>query len=455
MHNSGSVLQLLDVLPVGGLVLAADLTICFWNQVLEEWTGMSRHDVLGKPVADVLPNLGKSRYVARIKPVFDGGPPVLFSPQLHPHLIPAVRSDGQQRIQQTTVTALVVDNVTHVLFAIQDVTDLVLTARESRQLHQQAVQEIEHRKLAEAAQRESAERLRAIVENAVEAIIIINAGCTIEEFNAAAERLFGYEAEEVIGKNVRVLMPEPYCSQHDGYVQHFMETGQAHIIGIGREVTGLRKDRSVFPMRLSVSETRYNDTRHFTGIVHDITAQKQLEEHLRTLSMRDGLTGINNRRSFDEGFEKEWRRGLRHLKPLSLIMLDIDFFKRYNDTYGHQAGDICLKRVAECLATSVQRAGDLVARYGGEEFVVLLPETLSGHAEQVAEQIRQNVLQLAVPHDTSEAAKVVTISLGVAGLVPQAGQSSEQLLKLADQALYAAKASGRNRVCVADPVALQ
>lgn len=455
LPQSMQALQLLDALPVGCLVLAADLSVCFWNQLLEEWTGMPRQQVLGRPVADVVPNLASSRYLARIRPVFDGGPPVIFSPQLHPHLIPALRPDSQQRIQQTTVTALQLDGVTHLLFAVQDVTDLVLTARESRLLHQQALQEIEQRKAAEVAQREGAERLRAIVENAVEAIIVMDVTGMVEEFNAAAERLFGYEASEVIGRNVSMLMPEPDHSSHDAYVQRYLQTGQRCIIGIGREVVGLRKDGSVFPMRLAVSETTVGGLRHFTGIIHDITVQKQLEKHLRTLSMRDGLTGISNRRSFDEALEKEWRRELRHTEPLSLILLDIDFFKRYNDSYGHQAGDTCLKTVAECLAASVQRAGDLVARYGGEEFVVLLPETSLQHAEQVAEQIRQNVLSLAVPHLASDAAQIVTISLGVASLVPQAGLSSQQLLKMADQALYAAKAEGRNRVCVADPAATQ
>jgi len=448
-------LLLLDSLPVGGLVLAEDLTVRFWNQALEEWTGIAREQVVGQPVANILPNLVSSRYLARIRPIFDGGPPVLFSPQLHPHLIPAVRPDGQQRIQQTTVTSVFLDGVVHVLFAVQDVTDLVLTARESRRLHQQALQEIEQRKAAETAQREGAERLRAIVDNAVEAIISINAECQIEAFNAAAVRLFGYEPCEVIGRNVHLLMPEPDHSLHDSYVQRFLQTGQPHIIGIGREVRGRRKDGTIFPMRLAVSETHISDERHFTGIIHDITPQKQLEEQLRALSLRDGLTGISNRRCFDETLEKEWRRELRQTEPLSLILLDIDFFKRYNDHYGHQAGDTCLKTVAECLAASVQRAGDLVARYGGEEFVVLLPETSLKNAEQVAEHIRQQVLQLAVPHQASDAAQIVTISLGVAGLVPSPGQASQQLLLMADQALYAAKAGGRNRVCVADPVAIQ
>jgi len=292
--------------------------------------------------------------------------------------------------------------------------------------------------------------MRAIVDNAVEAIISISEQCLIEAFNTAAVRLFGYEPDEVIGRNVKLLMPEPDCSQHDGYVQHFLQTGQAHIIGIGREVWGRRKDGTVFPMRLAVSETHISDERHFTGIIHDITAQKQVEEQLRALSLCDGLTGISNRRCFDEALEKEWRRELRHTESLSLILLDIDFFKRYNDHYGHQAGDICLKAVAECLAASVQRAGDLVARYGGEEFVVLLPGTLLKNAEQIAEHIRQKVLQLALPHVASDVAQCVTISLGVAGLVPSYAQSSQQLLMKADQALYEAKFSGRNRVCVAE-----
>lgn len=450
MSSIHPVQELLDTLPLGVVVLDRGLTVRFWNRVLEDWTGIAREQIVGQPVAGFFPHLAGERYAGRMRPLLDGGPPVLFSPQLHPHLIPSQRPDGQQRIQQTTVTFVESAGEPCLLVAVQEVTDLVLTARESRRLHQQALQEIEQRKAAESALLESSQRIRAIVDNAVEAIIVIDTECRVEEFNHAAERLFQYEAAEVVGNNVAILMPEPYHTEHDGYVQRFVATGEARIIGVGREVSGRRKNGEIFPMRLAVSETQIGGKRLFTGMLHDITAQKQLEEQLRTQASRDGLTGIANRRAFDEAFEREWRRAARQQEPLTLILLDIDFFKRYNDTYGHQQGDVCLKAVAWAVAAAVRRPADLAARYGGEEFVVLLPATRVEDALAVAEKIRSNVTDLALPHAASEAATHVSVSLGVAGWVPAADGDPLVLLQQADQALYAAKAGGRNRCERAD-----
>lgn len=449
--DSDTPMELLDALPMGILVLSEDLVVRYWNRILADWTGLAPEQVVGRPVAEVVPSLAATRYLDRISPVFSGGPPVLFSPQLHPHLIPCSRADGAARIQQTTVTPLLLHGTNHALLSVQDVTDLVLTAKESRQLHQQALDEICRREQAEEALQAGAQRLRAIVENTVKAIIVINQAGIIEEFNPAAERIFGYGAEKVVGANVSLLMPEPYRSEHDGYLQRYLTGGESHIIGVGREVTGRRNDGATFPMHLAVGRMELGDRVTFVGVLHDITAQKQLEEHLRILSLKDGLTGIYNRRAFDESLEKEWRRGRRQHSALSLILLDIDFFKRYNDTYGHQVGDTCLKIVARKVAASVHRPGDLVARYGGEEFVVLLPETPLDEAQQVAERIRQAVAQLAIPHSSSEVAPVISISLGVAGMVPDRQHSSEALLQYADRALYGAKSNGRNRVCIVRP----
>lgn len=448
-NTSSQMFLLLDTMPVGVLVLASDLTVLFWNNLLTEWTGVLREQIVGKPVTDMYPNLGSVRYTGRILPLFEGGPPVIFSPQLHPHLIPSIRSDGQKRIQQTTVTPLVINDVAYALASIQDVTDLTLTAQESRRLHQQAIKEIEQRKQIETALQESSERVRSIVDTAVEAILVINTNHIIEEFNPAAERIFGYRADEIVGKNVNILMPGPYHSEHDGYVNHYVQTGQARIIGIGREVTGLRKNGTTFPMRLGVSEMHVGNKVLFTGILNDITKQKQLEEQLRSMAMKDGLTGISNRRSFDEALATEWRRMMRESGDLSIILIDIDFFKRYNDTYGHQEGDTCLKMVAAAIAGAVHRPGDLAARYGGEEFVVLLPNTTVIAAATLAEQIRKAVEALNIPHSASDAAPCVTISLGVASIVPNQAGTAEILLNMSDQGLYAAKSAGRNRFAIA------
>ena len=213
---------------------------------------------------------------------------------------------------------------------------------------------------------------------------------------------------------------------------------------------------------------------------------KAQSDLLRDLSHRDPLTGIANRRALEERLTTEWRRAARHQAPLSLLMLDVDHFKAYNDHYGHIAGDACLERVAEALAQTIGRAEDLVARYGGEEFAALLAGSGPAEALALAEKVRAAVQDLAIPHAHSIASEWVSVSIGVASLVPGGGaasatrggagaldgadesvatgapgdvgqpgaaspsgfQISQELFELADQALYAAKQGGRNRVYV-------
>jgi len=175
---------------------------------------------------------------------------------------------------------------------------------------------------------------------------------------------------------------------------------------------------------------------------------RQLEEanrRLERLSSLDPLTGLANRRALDGFLEMEWRRARRDREPLSVVLIDVDQFKAYNDAYGHPAGDSALRRVAEVLSDATHRPGDMVARYGGEEFAVVLSQTGEGGAHVVAESLRARVESLAIPHRASDAAPVVTISLGVATIVPTDGPA-EALLASADGALYTAKREGRNLV---------
>jgi len=174
------------------------------------------------------------------------------------------------------------------------------------------------------------------------------------------------------------------------------------------------------------------------------------ERALLELSLRDALTGVANRRRFDEALHAEWRHGVRERQPLSLIMLDIDHFKDFNDCYGHLAGDSCLRAVASTLQDGVHRPRDLLARFGGEEFAVLLPNTDATGAHVLAEELRQRVEVLHIAHDRSAVATVVTLSLGIKTLVPDESSSITELLSGADAALYLAKQRGRNRVSVAE-----
>lgn len=175
---------------------------------------------------------------------------------------------------------------------------------------------------------------------------------------------------------------------------------------------------------------------------------KAQNDLLRALAFLDGLTGVANRRRFDEALQTEWRRCRRSHSPLALLMIDIDHFKRYNDRYGHQAGDACLQAVATALKNAFGRAHDLVARYGGEEFACLMPECDLPACSGKAEELRRAVAALAIPHADSPTAGITTISVGVAAVTPTGVDGADKLLATADAALYAAKSSGRNRVCI-------
>lgn len=204
-----------------------------------------------------------------------------------------------------------------------------------------------------------------------------------------------------------------------------------------------------------IARIRYHSQAYINQLERD-EAFRALEESrqklaeanrtLQKLSSLDGLTGIANRRSFDEILKKEWNRAVRAEKSIGLIMLDIDFFKLYNDHYGHQGGDDCLKKVAKGLESAIHRETDFLARYGGEEFSAVLPDTDLNGAVKVAEEMRLAIQNLKLEHAKSKVADFVSISIGVSAIVPLQGMEPEALIAAADQALYRAKEDGRNRV---------
>ena len=312
--------------------------------------------------------------------------------------------------------------------------------------------DITQRKLAEAAVVESALHTQTILDNMADCVITIDARGLVQSFNVAASQVFGYGVDEVLGRNVSMLMPEPDRGRHDGYLRHHLETVENRIIGSSREVEGLRKDGTRFPMNLSVSRVARGGQTTFIGIVRDITQHRRDVEEIRRLAFYDLLTGLPNRRLLMDRLKQAMVTSARNGQHGALMFLDLDQFKQLNDSMGHDIGDVLLQQVGLRLQGCV-REGDSVARLGGDEFVVLL-EGLSLNAHEAANQaeiVANKVLEAfgqpfslhGVPHESTPSIGIVVFLGDQQGL--------DVLLKNADVAMYQAKAAGRNTARFFDP----
>jgi diguanylate cyclase (GGDEF)-like protein/PAS domain S-box-containing protein len=275
----------------------------------------------------------------------------------------------------------------------------------------------------------SENRFREIFENSPEAIFIQDLKTQqILSVNPIMTQWLGYSEEEL--KNM--VLNDFVDSQYQN----------------GQERRFRKKDGTWVDVLIAARSHFFQGKEAVLTIARDISERKRVEKMLEQFSFMDGLTGISNRRHFDQNLEQEWRRCFREHSPIALIMVDIDHFKLFNDIYGHQAGDDCLKEVARILKESLNRPADMAARYGGEEFGIILPDTDLDGALKVAEILRARVEGLGIPHKNSPVCQWVTISLGVANVVPAADTSPAKLVTASDRALYRAKTEGRNRVAV-------
>lgn len=292
-----------------------------------------------------------------------------------------------------------------------------------------------------------------LIASAQDAIIVTDENGLVSIFNPGATKLFGYEVAEIINKSISMFLPAHFSSlltlwKMDNRVQ----------VGVLYEDMATHKNQTQIPVHVSISDTCINGPQRFNLIVRDLSISKaneqriakqtaQLNEALanyKELSETDALTGIPNRRAYEDRLTDDINAAKRSNQPLALIVFDLDFFKEYNDYYGHDLGGIVLKRIAEVISTTLPRSTDFAARFGGEEFVVLLPSTDVFGAYQVAERIRLKIKSLNLKHEKSSIMKMLTISAGVAALSGD-GLNPNDLFKQADLALYKAKEDGRNR----------
>jgi len=306
----------------------------------------------------------------------------------------------------------------------------------------------------------SAELLRQAVTASNDGLVIADArlpDVPLVYVNPAFERLTGYRPEEVLGKNCRFLQRDD--TRQDGLdeLRAALKAGSSCMVTL----RNYRKDGSMFWNELSLAPIpERGQVKHFVGTLSDVTARVLTEQQLiekqhrlektkrmlQGLAVKDALTGLYNRRYFSEQVEREWNRARREQLPLSLFMIDIDHFKRFNDSFGHLCGDRCICAVADAVQRCFARGSDLVARYGGEEFVVLATGVERRHARERAELMRRAISGLVIEGTGRSTTRTVTVSVGVATVVPDDRILSEDLLAAADRSLYQAKRQGRDRV---------
>ena len=316
---------------------------------------------------------------------------------------------------------------------ITPIKEAQLVLQRSRDDLEQLVQ----RRSGELAEREKV--LRSITNAAQDAVMMIDHEGQVSYWNPAAEKMFGYAEAEVVGKNLHeLIVPERYLERANQGFSRFVSSGDGPSIGKTTALQARHRNGKEFPVDISLSAMQLGGNWNAVGIVRDATDRVQTEERLRQLATTDTLTGICNRRHFDEVLDSEIERTSRFSNPLSLILFDIDHFKRINDSFGHQAGDRVLIQLSRAIE-GMTRTTDLFARWGGEEFVVLLPGSDLDAGRVLAEKLRM-MLEKQHFSDVGQ----VTCSFGVAEHVR--GEGRDALIKRADHCLYHAKSAGRNRV---------
>ena len=311
---------------------------------------------------------------------------------------------------------------------------------------------LESRKTTEHQFRKIASLHALVTEYSRDAIILTNFDSRRTYASAAIQRLTGWTQEEFARQSsLELLHPDDRT-----LVENVVQKLRSGVEGAVIECRARKHDGNYIWVEASLRSVCDPDSKSPSGllyIVRDISERKQAEKRLQeayhaleSLAITDGLTGLANRRRFDNCLTNEWRRAMRSQAPLSMLLIDVDWFKSYNDRYGHLRGDSCLKQIAEAAQDVVMRPGDMVARFGGEEFAVILPVTELEGAMLVAEDIRENLCARKLAHADNPTGNV-SISVGCATLLPQLGCHASALIELADEALYCAKRGGRNRVC--------
>ena len=352
--------------------------------------------------------------------------------------VEAIRSGAQDYLGKDGLTA---EKLIHAMYHAIGQVRLIREVKRHREELETRNQELK-REIAEREKADANLRLfRDLINQSDDFLFIMEPDSgTILYFNEATCRILGFEAKKLASMKVGDVDSDVSTkARWRDRLAILHETRK----GIFESVYRCRDGREI-QVEVNIRLVHQHGQDYLVSVARDISERKKVEDKLRMLSTLDGLTGVYNRRYLDDTLKSEWGRLRRERVNIALIMIDVDFFKKYNDSYGHQAGDECLKKIACCLRDTLRRASDFVARYGGEEFAVVLPNTSLDGAEAIAEKFRNEIESLNLEYGKSPVSDRVTISLGVADMVPRHGNSAEDLIKIADKALYRAKEKGRN-----------
>jgi diguanylate cyclase (GGDEF)-like protein/PAS domain S-box-containing protein len=410
---------LLNATPDSAILIDTKGEILAINEVAAKWLSKPNLDIMHENLLETLPPTLAQQRKSRIDQVLDTGDPLQFEDDyagaiFFNSLYPVFDRQG---------------NIQSLAYFSRDITA-------QRQIEQEL--------------KESELKFRSLSTSAQDAFIMINGQGKISYWNPAAERVFGYRSKEALGQDLhKILAPEREYEAIKEKFGIFKKTGEGAAIGKTTELVAVRKDQTEFPIELSLSVLKLQGEWHSFGIVRDISDRKRAEAQLREsekrykeLSITDSLTKLYNFRHFHNNMQLEMERANRYHRGLALLMIDIDDFKRFNDTYGHLAGDMALAKTGAVIQSALREA-DSGYRYGGEEFAVILPETFGLGAVQVAERIRQDIA--AMPISLRATTRLnITASMGVSEL--QTKDKLSDFIRRADENLYTAKTDGKNRV---------
>jgi diguanylate cyclase (GGDEF)-like protein len=477
---------MLERIYVGAMGLTSEFIVLFRNKYLEAWTNLAKAEVVVAQISKYFPHIMQAKYAMRLKEIFTGSPPTIFSAQLHKHFIKAPLPNGGFRIVHTTVSPVpqLYLRGYYALAILQDFTDVTNRIQEYRVMRDRALAEIEERKQAELALSQKTQELQQrnfdltelskmsnllqvclTIEAAYKAIAasvqilfpdIFGALFRIDEAGEFVEAVVTWgellsDLKSFIYSDcwaLRRSQPHWVTQQHPNLVCKHIHSEPAEYCCIPvmaqGQALGLLYLSAAQPGKLTTDKQLL--AAYLTEHISLALANLKLRETLQEQSIRDPLTGLYNRRYMEEFLNGEIHRAIRKQLPLGMIMVDVDHFKRFNDNFGHEAGDMVLRKLGRFLQKSI-RNSDIACRYGGEEFILILPEADLENSVQRARQINQEIRQLEILHH-GQVLDRITTSMWVA-CFPTNGSTFEEVIRSADAALYLAKKQGRDRVEVA------